>query len=123
MIVHAEGRFPSLVKHIVVVWHPSLVQTVATTGWKSLYKCWWQSLDGSMKEAAEEEKRLVIERGSYHEGIVDAGWSKRSHEHSYNANAVKSLLYPTFKRNIATEWGNHKELETLGAYLPLKQQK
>ena len=37
------------------------------------------------------------------------------------ANAVKSLLYPTFKRNIATEWGNHKELETLGAYLALKQ--
>ena len=34
-----------------------------------------------------------------------------------------NLLYPTFKRNIATEWGNHKELETLGAYLALKQQK
>ena len=44
-------------------------------------KCWWQSLDESMKEAAEEEKRLAVERGSYHEKIpaitviVDAGWS------------------------------------------------
>ena len=38
------------------------------------------------------------------------------------ANTVKSLLYPTFRGNIATEWGNHKESEALGAYLALKQQ-
>ena len=37
------------------------------------------------------------------------------------ANAVKSLLYPTFRGNIATEWGNRKESETLGAYLAMKQ--
>ena len=41
-----------------------------------------------MKEAAGEEKRNAIERGSFHEGvpviavIVDGGWSKRSHKHS-----------------------------------------
>ena len=38
------------------------------------------------------------------------------------ASAVKSLLYPTFRGNVATEWGNRKESETLGAYLALKQQ-
>ena len=62
----------------------------------------------SMKEAGEEEKKLAIERGSYHEGIpaitiiVDAGWSKCSHKHSYNAKSgvgiivgmeTKKLLY------------------------------
>lgn len=71
-------------------------------------KSWWQSLRESMTEAAEEEKRLAVERGSYHEGvpaitvIVDAGWSKRSHKHSYNAKSgvgiivgmeTKKLLY------------------------------
>ena len=31
-------------------------------------KCWWESLEESMKEAAEEEKKIAIQRGSYHEG-------------------------------------------------------
>lgn len=71
-------------------------------------QCWWQSLEESMRQAAEEEKRLAVERGSYHEGtpcitvIVDAGWGKRSHKHSYNAKSgvgiivgmeTKKLLY------------------------------
>ena len=43
--------------------------------------------------AGEEEKRLAIENGQYHQGIpaisvvVDAGWSKRSHKHTYNTNS------------------------------------
>ena len=56
--------------------------------------CWWkEKLDKSMKEAGEEEKRLAEERGSFHDGvpaisvIVDGGWCKRSHKHSYNANS------------------------------------
>ena len=61
-------------------------------------QCWWQSLDESMREAAEEEKRLVIERKSYHEGVpaikvvLDAGWSKRSHKHSYNAKSGVEII-------------------------------
>ena len=69
---------------------------------------WWQSLEESMRQAAEEEKRLAVGRDSYHERIpcitviVDAGWSKRSHKHSYNAKSgvgiivgmeTKKLLY------------------------------
>ena len=61
-------------------------------------QCWWQSLEESMRQAAEEEKRLAVERGSYHEGtpcitvIVDAGWSKRSHKHSYNAKSGVGII-------------------------------
>ena len=57
------------------------------------------SLLKSMREAAEEEKRIAIEKGSYHEGVpsitvtLDAGWSKRSHKHSYNAISVRSRNY------------------------------
>ena len=45
-----------------------------------------------MREAVEEEKRLALGRGSFHEGIpvivdagwckiVDAGWCKQTHKH------------------------------------------
>ena len=43
--------------------------------------------------AGQVEKQLTIEKGSYHNGVpaitvvVDGGWSKRSHKHSYNANS------------------------------------
>ena len=42
--------------------------------------------------AGQVEKQMAIEKGSYHNGIpartavMDGGWSKRSHKHSYNVN-------------------------------------
>ena len=51
-----------------------------------------------MADAGREEKRLGEERGSYHEGVpaftvvVDGGWSKRSHKHSYNANSGVGII-------------------------------
>ena len=60
---------------------------------------WWkQMLEKSMIEAGEEEKRMAEERGSFHDGvpaitvIVDGGWSKRSHKHSYNANSGVGII-------------------------------
>ena len=59
---------------------------------------WWkEKLAESMAEAGKEEKRLA-ERGSYHEGvpaitvILDGGWTKRSHKHSYNANSGVGII-------------------------------
>jgi len=54
---------------------------------------WQEQLQDVMAEAGREEKRLAEERRDYHQGvpaitvIVDAGWSKRSHCHSYNAKS------------------------------------
>ena len=51
-----------------------------------------------MKEAAEEGKNNAIERWSFHVGvpgiavIVDGGWSKRSHKHSYNAKSGAAII-------------------------------
>ena len=60
---------------------------------------WWkQMLEKSMIEAGEEEKRMAEERGSFHDGIpsvtviVDGGWSKCSHKHSYNANSGVGII-------------------------------
>ena len=51
-----------------------------------------------MLEAGKEEKRLAEEREDYHKGvpditvIVDGGWSKRSHRHSYNAKSGVAIV-------------------------------
>ena len=53
---------------------------------------WWKNiLMNDMREAAEEEKQIALQKGHKHEDvpyitvICDGGWSKRSHKHSYNA--------------------------------------
>lgn len=60
---------------------------------------WWRvKLNESMLEAGKEEKRLAEENGEYHQGvpavtvIVDGGWSKRSHKHSYNAKSGVGII-------------------------------
>ena len=60
---------------------------------------WWRTeLVETMKAAGKEEKQLAEQRGDYHEGIpsitviVDGGWSKRSHKHSYNAKSGVGII-------------------------------
>ena len=49
--------------------------------------------------ACQKEKQLAIEQGICHNGVpaitvvVDAGWSKRNHKHSYNANSGVGVIY------------------------------
>ena len=49
--------------------------------------------------AGQKEKELAIQRGSYHNSVpaitvvVDGGWSKRSHGHSYNANSGFGVIF------------------------------
>ena len=44
---------------------------------------------------------MAIEKGNYHNGlpaitvVVDAGWSKRSHKHSYNVNSGVGVIFGT----------------------------
>ena len=49
--------------------------------------------------AGQKEKHLAIKQENYHNGVsavtvvVDAGWSKRSHKHSYNANSGIGVIF------------------------------
>ena len=64
-------------------------------------KWWLDALQQEMVTAAVAEKAHAIETGSYSDGVpaitvvTDAGWSKRSHGHSYNAPGMSLyvLLY------------------------------
>ena len=45
------------------------------------------------------KKQLAIEKGNYNNGmpaitvVVNAGWSKRNHKHSYNANSGIGVIF------------------------------
>jgi len=51
-----------------------------------------------MAVAGKEEKQLAGKRGDFHEGVpaitalVDGGWSKRSHFHSYNVKSGVGII-------------------------------
>ena len=49
--------------------------------------------------AGQKEKQLAIQQENYHNGVpaitvvVDGGWSKCSHKHSYNANSGVGVIF------------------------------
>ena len=63
--------------------------------WESnLAAVWGQMISGGGHAALQETMSVLAEqRGDFHQGIpaitvvVDGGWSKRSHKHSYNAKS------------------------------------
>ena len=65
-----------------------------------------QHLAHSMLEIAEEEKQHAIVTNSFHQGvpsitvIVDGGWSKRAHKHSYNAKSGVAVIFGSHTRKL-----------------------
>ena len=60
---------------------------------------WWRDLfEESMTSAGKEERDIAIANNSYHQGIpavtviVDGGWSKHTHKHSYNAKSGVAII-------------------------------
>ena len=59
---------------------------------------WEKILADEMLAAGNEEKKLALERNDMVNGypaitvIVDGGWSKRSHKHSYNAKSGVAII-------------------------------
>ena len=58
-----------------------------------------QYLSELMLRAGLEEKQIAIQNKTFHQEvpaitvIVDGGWSKRSHKHSYNANSGVGVIF------------------------------
>ncbi len=98
--------------------HSHLQSTMATLGVSAMDKNsfittermigeWWRdSLQETILEAGVEEKRLAEERGDYHQDvpyitvIVDGGWSKRSHKHSYNAKSGVAIIIGSVTKKL-----------------------
>ena len=58
-----------------------------------------QLLTEKLLATGEEDRKLAIERGDFHQGVpaittvVDGGWSKRCHKHSYNAKSGVAVIF------------------------------
>ena len=58
-----------------------------------------QLLTEKLLAAGEEEWKLAIERGDFHQGapaitvVVDGGWFKRCHKHSYIAKSGVAVIF------------------------------
>ena len=82
---------------------------------RALGKCWWEVLKDGMKSAGQEEWRLAIERGDYHQGIpaitvvTDGGWSKQTHKHSYNVKSGVAILLAGRQGNLL-HWSTQQVL-------------
>ena len=74
--------------------HKPLAEAMAVLLRGSWIGEWWRDLfEQLMTSAGKEERDIAIANNSYHQGIpavtviVDGGWSKRTHKHSYNAKS------------------------------------
>ena len=91
------GNAP-LKESMAVLGIPSLSKKSFMSIEKRIGEWWWDLLKDSMKEAGAAEKSIAISNGRYHQGvpaitvIVDGGWSKRSHKHSYNAKSGVGII-------------------------------
>ena len=92
------GGYSTLQESMAVIGIPVMTKKSFIATERMVADKWWESLEISMKDAGAEEKQLTISRNSFHEGvpaitvIVDGGWSKRSHKHSYNAKSGVGII-------------------------------
>ncbi|CAG2204291.1 unnamed protein product [Mytilus edulis] len=88
----ATGNGPSHLNEILSTLNsPGISQPTFSAIEHDIGKWWSSILDQSMIEAGQEERQIAIEKGDFHNEIpsitviMDGGWSKRTHKHSYNA--------------------------------------
>ena len=92
------GRHAPLQETRSILGVPVMTKKAFITMEKDIAQQWRKSLDESMQEAAKEEKEIAINKRSYHEGVpaitvaVDGRWSKRTHQHSYNAKSDVGII-------------------------------
>ena len=92
------GGASRLATTMAAVGVPSMSKQTFTTTERAWSAEMEKQLVLSMKQAGAEEKQIAIEHGRSHHGvpaitvIVDGGWSKRSHKHSYNAKSGVAII-------------------------------
>ena len=85
---------------------PGMHQRIYSDTEEFLGKQMRQHLAHSMLEIAEEEKQHAIVTNSFHQGVpsitvvVDGGWSKRAHKHSYNAKSGVAVIFGSHTRKL-----------------------
>ena len=93
------GGFNHLQESMGVLGIPVMSKQSFVTTQQAIGKCWWDLFNESMQAAGKAEQELAIQQNSYHQGVpaitvvVDAGWSKRTHKHTYNALSAVGVIF------------------------------
>ena len=96
-MVTGGGHVP-LTESMAVLGIPSLTKKAFMTIEKRIGQWWWALFEESVQQAGAEEKAIAISNERYHQGIpaitviIDGGWSKRSHKHSYNVKSGVGII-------------------------------
>ena len=97
--ISTGGGAAHLQEQMASIGVPSLSKNTYTILERKIGKIIEEEMVDELVKAGAEEKRLAIDREDYHEDVpaipvvVDAGWSKRSHKHSYNANSGVGVIF------------------------------
>ena len=92
------GGYSKLQETMSILGVPVMTKSAFINSERGIGEWWRKELEASMAKAGREEKQLAISRGEYYNGvpaitvIVDGGWSKRSHKHTYNANSGVGII-------------------------------
>ena len=92
------GGHAPLTVSMAVMGIPALTKKSFMAIERRIGEWWWDLLQDSMKEAGAKEKALAISKNQYHQGVpaitvvVDGGWCKRTHKHSYNAKSGVGII-------------------------------
>ena len=93
------GGYSKLEESMSILGVPVMSKKLFISTEKLIGKWWWNLLEESMCAAGKMERELAIQRGSFHQGVpaitvlVDAGWSKRTHKHTYNALSGVGVIF------------------------------
>ena len=92
------GGHTQLEESMSVVGIPVMTKASFVHTERDIGELWMRELQELMRQAGREERRIAIEKNSFHEDvpaitvIVDGGWSKRAHKHSYNAKSGVGII-------------------------------
>ena len=93
------GGAEHLEEQLACVQVPALTKVSFILLERTLGRVFEQVVEDNLLTAGKEERSLAIAQGTFHDGVpaitvvVDGGWSKRSHKHSYNAKSGVGVIF------------------------------
>ena len=104
--ISSGGGSSHLQEQLACVDVPSIHHTTFISIERELGVMFEDEVMAEAMEAGKEGKMLAEQRNEYHEGVpaisvvVDGGWSKRSHKHSYNANSGVGVIFGAVTKRL-----------------------
>ena len=104
--ISSGGGSSHLQEQLACIDVPSIYHTTFISIERELGVMFEDEVMAEAMEAGKEEKMLAEHRNEYHEGVpaisvvVDGGWSKRSHKHSFNANSSVGVIFGAVTKRL-----------------------